>query len=378
MPVFNEERYISEAIGSVLSQTYEDWELIVVNDGSSDNTEQVVKQFKDRRITLLNKPNSDQLDSILFASPNVSGELVYLLHGDDRVSDNDVFEKNVNVFKNGCVDYINYPYSIMDGDGCVSSQIKPKILFNNLFLKANLLLNFGRNLKADHFFCTRKFFGSSVMRNYIKRNKPFWMNLNDLNNGGSVTITHSVFDYRCHEGNYLASKVGLYNVINGNIRSTLDLLEVVSVPFFNIQRYLFKIYNKLNVIGLPVFFRNKPSSAKACVNVIEKLLNIYQVSFEDYRLLKLVKKYRLNSYSGRLDLSGENIQECFGPAQVRILNKAILDNNINSLPKSFAKLLCCLESREIGFVISSKENDMIIKDYLDLLNVRLKVIIADE
>lgn len=50
MPVYNREIAVRHAIQSILDQTYSDWELIVVDDGSTDNTGQTVKMFKDSRI----------------------------------------------------------------------------------------------------------------------------------------------------------------------------------------------------------------------------------------------------------------------------------------------------------------------------------------
>lgn len=50
MPAYNCERFIAEAIRSVLSQTYTDWELIIVDDCSTDNTAQIVASFDDTRI----------------------------------------------------------------------------------------------------------------------------------------------------------------------------------------------------------------------------------------------------------------------------------------------------------------------------------------
>ncbi|HOL75210.1 MAG TPA: glycosyltransferase, partial [Bacteroidales bacterium] len=45
IPVYNGEKYISDTIQSVIDQTYKNWELIIVDDGSTDNTADVVKQF---------------------------------------------------------------------------------------------------------------------------------------------------------------------------------------------------------------------------------------------------------------------------------------------------------------------------------------------
>ena len=51
MPSYNTGQYIKEAIESVLSQTYNDWELIIVDDCSTDDTEEIVKQYRyDKRI----------------------------------------------------------------------------------------------------------------------------------------------------------------------------------------------------------------------------------------------------------------------------------------------------------------------------------------
>ena len=54
MPAYNAEKYIEEAIQSVLKQTYTNWELIIVNDCSTDKTEQIIKKYQeqDQRIRL--------------------------------------------------------------------------------------------------------------------------------------------------------------------------------------------------------------------------------------------------------------------------------------------------------------------------------------
>ena len=374
MPVFNEEKNIVEAISSVLEQTITDWELLIINDGSTDKTVQIIEMYSDQRITLLNKENSDQLDSLKYATPYITGELVYLLHGDDRIHSNEVFKDTLDVFLDASIDYIEYPYCIMDSKGKITSIIKPKRVYENRFLRANLLLNFGRNLKVDHFFCRKRFFDDTIFVNYLNRNKPFWLGGKYGAKGNSSTVSYPVFDYRSHEGNYLNSKVGLYNVINGNIRSTLDLLEVVSVPFFTAQRYLFKVYNKLDLIGLPVIYKNKPSKGIVSLNILNQLLSIYNVNFDDYRLLKLVRKYQLEAFTTVLDLSDRVISENekFGPAQIRLLNKAILEDTPELLPVAFNGILENLE-RGVGEIICSTNNRGYVEEYLDLLNIRIKV-----
>lgn len=55
MPAYNVEKYIAEAIESILQQSFSDFKLLIINDGSTDNTEQIIRSFKDERIILINQ-----------------------------------------------------------------------------------------------------------------------------------------------------------------------------------------------------------------------------------------------------------------------------------------------------------------------------------
>jgi glycosyltransferase involved in cell wall biosynthesis len=57
MPAYNAERYIGEAIDSVLGQTYANFEFVIVNDGSTDNTLTIINGYTDERIIVINQPN---------------------------------------------------------------------------------------------------------------------------------------------------------------------------------------------------------------------------------------------------------------------------------------------------------------------------------
>ncbi len=54
MPVYNAEKYLKQAIESILIQTYKDFEFLIFNDGSTDNSLDIIKSFKDKRITIIN------------------------------------------------------------------------------------------------------------------------------------------------------------------------------------------------------------------------------------------------------------------------------------------------------------------------------------
>jgi glycosyltransferase involved in cell wall biosynthesis len=57
MPVYNAEKFIEKAISSVLDQTFEDFELLIINDGSTDNSRLLIRSFTDPRIKVINQQN---------------------------------------------------------------------------------------------------------------------------------------------------------------------------------------------------------------------------------------------------------------------------------------------------------------------------------
>jgi glycosyltransferase involved in cell wall biosynthesis len=83
MPAYNADKYIGLAIESVLAQTYGNWELLVVNDGSTDRTVEVVSRFTDSRIRLFNKPNGGESTARNMALDHARGELIAYLDADD-------------------------------------------------------------------------------------------------------------------------------------------------------------------------------------------------------------------------------------------------------------------------------------------------------
>lgn len=86
MPAYNAEQYIAEAIESVLKQTYTNWELIIVNDCSTDATEQFAKKYQeqDKRIKLHSLPeNKGVANARNIALQNAVGRYIAFLDSDD-------------------------------------------------------------------------------------------------------------------------------------------------------------------------------------------------------------------------------------------------------------------------------------------------------
>ena len=85
MPAYNVDQYITDSINSVLSQSIEDWELIVVNDGSTDNTQKLIEQFveKESRIKLINQENAGVSSARNKGLSLATGKYISFLDSDD-------------------------------------------------------------------------------------------------------------------------------------------------------------------------------------------------------------------------------------------------------------------------------------------------------
>lgn len=90
MPVYNVENYISKAIESVLGQTFNNFELLIINDGTPDKSEMIAKKYaeKDTRIRILNKENGGLSDARNVGLEFSTGDYIYFLDSDDYIEKN--------------------------------------------------------------------------------------------------------------------------------------------------------------------------------------------------------------------------------------------------------------------------------------------------
>jgi len=85
-PTYNHENFIGDCIRSVLAQTYPNWEMIIIDDGSSDGTANVIAAYKDERIKYIKQENKgiERLsETYNFALSIAKGEFIAILEGDD-------------------------------------------------------------------------------------------------------------------------------------------------------------------------------------------------------------------------------------------------------------------------------------------------------
>jgi len=90
LPVFNDEEFISRCISSILENSYTNYELVIINDGSTDNSPEIINQFKDSRIKLYNKMNSGLIESLNYGIGKCSSEIIMRIDGDDEITENKI------------------------------------------------------------------------------------------------------------------------------------------------------------------------------------------------------------------------------------------------------------------------------------------------
>ena len=83
IPAYNHEKYIGASIESVLGQTFKDFELIIINDGSADNTEREILKYDDSRIIYLSQENRGAHNTINKGIDMAKGEYISILNSDD-------------------------------------------------------------------------------------------------------------------------------------------------------------------------------------------------------------------------------------------------------------------------------------------------------
>jgi glycosyltransferase involved in cell wall biosynthesis len=115
MPVYNVEKYIAKSIQSVLNQKYQDFELLVIIDGSPDNSKQIAETFNDERIIIYEKPNGGLSDARNYGLERAKGEFVYFLDSDDWIEPN-LLENTISVFDKKEIDFVIFGYFLDDED----------------------------------------------------------------------------------------------------------------------------------------------------------------------------------------------------------------------------------------------------------------------
>jgi len=104
--VYNNKETIKDAINSVLNQTYENIEYIIIDGASNDGTVEIIQSFENKISNFVSEPDNGLYDAMNKGIGLASGDIVGILNSDDFYIDNKVIQKVVDVFENEKVDSI--------------------------------------------------------------------------------------------------------------------------------------------------------------------------------------------------------------------------------------------------------------------------------
>jgi len=226
-PVYNEARFLPGYLAQIMGQTFQNWELILINDGSTDETPQLLEQAaqQDARIRVFHQKNQGQQMALLSALRHITGDVVLLAHADDELTSPEALAANMRYFQedtalDGLIgDFITIDaHSQETGRSGVPDTVDDQAM-------VRLMLGKGGNFLHDHFFCRRQVLFQQVLKNYLLWNVPYWVSFDEgqcrpLNLKKTETPWYR---YRVYNQNYQRTPVGQFVMTNGCLRSVLEL-----------------------------------------------------------------------------------------------------------------------------------------------------------
>lgn len=225
IPCYNIEKYISKTLESVFNQTFKDFEIILINDGSKDNTGEILDDYskKYKRIKVVHKENEGVSEARNIGIRNATGEYIYFLDGDDLI-ESTLLERANEVFKNDKIEIFSFGFNMVYEDGKIKRRYSEEE-YDSKIINSKEFLSLFFNKKVGQHMC------SFIVKKDIIENKIFFtkglergedlefqikMLLRDVNLFYDKT---PFFKYVSRNGSVVQSKVKL------NIFNFLEVLE---------------------------------------------------------------------------------------------------------------------------------------------------------
>lgn len=277
IPCYNIEKYISKTIDSILNQKFNNFEIILVDDGSIDNTGKILDEYlkKDNRIKVIHKKNEGVAIARNTGLLESNGEYIYFLDGDDYISTS-YFEDMSKVILKNNLEIIISPYYIEKNNKkfLLISNIKEKyynrdFILKNLFtrkickaaigtslikkeiiVKNNIFFNEKLSYSEDYHFIIRVFFKT---RNFYYTNKPY-------------------FTYVQRKGSAINSKINLKRL--DTLKALVDLENDLNIEDKILKNYFYLFY-AISFIGNINVLSKQKNLAEENLKLYLKELSLY-------------------------------------------------------------------------------------------------------
>lgn len=195
---YNGEKYISEQLNSIIKQLDKKDEIIISDDGSTDNTISIIKSFKDKRIKIVNGPKMGVKQNIANAINNCNGKYIFLSDQDDIWLDKKV-EIILKEFNNNDISCVVHDCEVFDSDS-------KKIIYDSFFKYRNSGKGIIKNIcKNSYIGCCMAF--KSTMKKYILpipndiEMHDQWIGILCEKYGKSIFTDNKLIKYRRHSNN---------------------------------------------------------------------------------------------------------------------------------------------------------------------------------
>ncbi len=309
MPVYNNEDYLAEAINSVLSQSYSNFEFLIVDDGSKDNSKNIIQQFSDKRITLIeNKFNIGLPASLNKALKIANGEYIARMDGDDICLKHRLAKQIRYLEKHKEIDICGASISRIDKKGKVFKRISKNPRNNN-------------QIKASTIFSPKLFHPTVIFRSsFIKRNNiqydehairvedfKLWSDIIFNYDALFANIPTSVLKYRDIPNKILklsGDKIQLSNANQIRARN----LNKLGIKYKSVDRLMNKLFKreqlcKTDYFRLIIVMREINRLAYDLFKAYPKLkhlVDLHELGFKSIYLLYSEKLYRNLSFKKQL------------------------------------------------------------------------------
>ncbi len=232
VPVYNTQQYLPECIDSVLKQTCPDWEMILVDDGSTDQSGRICDDYsnKDNRIRVIHKANEGQFATRLKGILEATGEYCTGLDSDDYL-DTECVERLIVILQNRRYDIVSWNMRIVQDDVIIFEDHKDRY---GEYTNAEYLDYVIRS--TDHSFCN-KLIKTSLLRESSYGDVPLSVRHSEdyilicpaiCMSASVMAIDAALYNYRQTEGSVTHTYTG---------RRILDYLDSTKCVFDIMARY---------------------------------------------------------------------------------------------------------------------------------------------
>lgn len=235
IPCYNAENYIEDTIASVLNQTYNYFELIIIDDCSTDNSFKLIENIKDWRITLYkNNQNKGVSYSRNYGVSLAKGEWIAFLDSDDKWR-RDKLEKQVNLINNEKTNFVFTGTQYIDGNNNISNYI----------LEVPEKVNYKKLLQQNVISCSSILIKKELLLNFKMKNdechEDYYNWLSILKSGEvAMSINEPLLVYRISYNSKSSNKIKASKM-------TYLVYKYLDIPFY-LRIYYFVCYSIKNII----------------------------------------------------------------------------------------------------------------------------------